>query len=122
MNNHTKAAWIDFIGSWCRRYGDDPVTLAQVASLPGAQRWMQNSGTRQELGATLTNNATLHPTLHPTRLRGRYAYDTKAGRVRRPAIWRLTTADQQMAGASELAEGLPQEIRRNLPRESAATP
>ena len=100
MSYDITAAWVEFIDGWYRRYGHEPVTLAQVVALPGSQHWMQNSGTRQELGATLTHNARLRPAMHPVRLRGRYAYHTKAGRVRKPAIWRLVTVQQEMAGCA----------------------
>jgi hypothetical protein len=97
VNNDITSAWADFITSWHEQHGNAPVTLAQVASLPGAQQWMENSGTRQELGANISNHAALHPTLRPVRLRGRYAYMTKAGRVRKPALWRIEVVEQEVA-------------------------
>lgn len=96
MDNDISSAWASFIDNWHREYGQEPVTLAQVAALSGAQQWMQ-SGTRQELGANLSNNASFHPTLRPTRLRGRVRYYTKAGRIRKPALWALVAVEQEVA-------------------------
>lgn len=96
MDNHISSAWAGFINNWQQVHGHEPVTLAQVAALPGAQQWMQ-SGTGQELGASLSHNASLHPTLRPVRLRSRVRYHTKAGRVRKPAVWALVPVEPEVA-------------------------
>jgi hypothetical protein len=108
MSNDITSAWVGFIDSWLAKFGQEPVTLAQVATLPGARQWMK-SGTTQELGAALKQHAALHPTLRAVRLRDRYAYPTKAGRIRKPAIWALRVIRQGVYqhGVLGYEDGIP---------------
>lgn len=83
----------DLIDAWHARFGLEPVTISQVAELPGAEVLMGTDQTRQALALSLYNFCR-HPTLRPVRVRGRYAYRTKAGLVRVPALWALEAVEK----------------------------